>query len=313
MAWSGTFRLRFAPAYDPAAGCAAKAVLRVQASPSAASAYLSLPVAVAGNRGLTDDQPDDGQGGWTDQGENDLRTFVPGRHAFLGLPFSVGPRVAVLRGKERPALPLQTEPVPVNARLARLAFLHTCAWSAEFRQPVAEYLVTYEDGQTARVPVRYGVDVLDWWGAREPLSARLAWSGHNGSAPVGLFLMTWENPRPDAPVKTVQCVSLDSGAVPVWLARHGVVAKALTAQLALLDRVRRPRRGAVPRAGSHARSPGATGSPQARRSISALNHAGRPLRTLKISAVTSPGRTRRRRPMRFWGTNAASRAFRRGR
>lgn len=311
VAWSGTFRLRFAPAYDPAAGCAAKAVLRVQASPSAASAYLSLPVAVAGNRGLTDDQPDDGQGGWTDQGENDLRTFVPGRHAFLGLPFSVGPRVAVLRGKERPALPLQTEPVPVNARLARLAFLHTCAWSAEFRQPVAEYLVTYEDGQTARVPVRYGVDVLDWWGAREPLSARLAWSGHNGSAPVGLFLMTWENPRPDAPVKTVQCVSLDSGAVPVWLAATGVVAKALTpAQLALLDRVFADRAaGAVdttgwvpcPLAWRDGIAPGSA------LDLSSLNHApaGR-YGFLKISAghfawqdAAADG------PVRFWGTNAA--------
>jgi hypothetical protein len=311
MAWSGTFRLRFAPAYDPATGCSATAILRLKATPSESSAYLSLPVASVGNRSLTDEQPADGLGGWTDQGENDLHSFTPGRQAFLGMPFTVGPAVAVLRGKERPAFPVQTQPLAVNARLARLAFLHTCAWSADFRQPIAEYVVTYDDAEVVRIPLRYGVEVNDWWGAREPLTARLAWSGHNGTAQVGLFLMTWQNPRPETPIKSLQCVSLDTVAVPVWLAATGIATGALSpAQLALLDRVFADREtGAVDPTGWFpcplAWRDGIT--PGSALDLGFLNHVPAGIHGfLKINAghfawpdaaVTEP--------VRFWGTNAA--------
>lgn len=309
--WSGAFRLRFAPAYDPAAGCTATAVLRIKAAPAASPAYLALPLDAVGNRGLTDERADDGQGGWTDQGENDLHTFAPGRYTFLGLPFSIGTKVAVLRGKERPAFPLQTEALAVNARLARLAFLHTCAWSADFRQPIAEYVVTYDDGQTARIPVRYGLDVNDWWGAREPLSARLAWAGHNGTAQVGLFVMTWENPRPDTLVKSLQCVSLDRGATPVWLAVTGIVAGALTpTQLALLDRVFADRDAGVVDTTGWFPCPIAWRDgivPGSALDVSFLNHAPAGSRGfLKVRAGHFAwGATAAAEPVRFWGTNAA--------
>ena len=234
--WAKAFRLRFAPAYDPAKGLDAVAVLRVKALPTRSPAFVPLDVAGAGNRGLSDQAADDGQGGWTDQGANDLRVFAPGARTFRGIPFRVGEKVLLLRGKERPAFPVEGAPLPVNSKLARLYLLQTAAWSADFCQPIAEYVLTYADGKTERIPVRYGVDVNDWWGASEPLEARLAWSGDNGSNTVGLYLMRWENPRPDVEVRSLQARSRESASVPVLLAATGIVPGALAPeQVALLD------------------------------------------------------------------------------
>ena len=235
--WAKRLRLRFAPPYDPAKGCKATAILRVRVTPSTHPAFATLDVKSAANRGLSGDVDGDGKGGWTDQGANDLRVFVPGRHQFMGVPFDVGPKVVVLRGKERPAFPAQAAPIAVGRRLARVYFLHTAAWSAEWRQPIATYEITYLDDKTLSVPVRYGVDVNDWWGAAEPLEARVAWQRNNGHTQVGIFTMRWINPRPDVSVKSVTMRSTNSGAVPVLLAATGIAAGGLTGeQLVLLDR-----------------------------------------------------------------------------
>ncbi len=238
VAWSGEFRLRFAPTYDPKKGCRATAVLRVKAEPTRHPAFVALNIGAAANRALTDDVENDGKGGWTDQGANDLRTFRPGRHTFVGVPFTVIDRAIVLRGKERPGFPLTSGPITVDRKLDRIYFLHTAAWQAKFRQPIAEVVVTYADGRTTTVPVRYGIEVNDWWGATEPLAARVAWRGNNAQTEVGLYLMRWKDPRPDTVIRSIEFRSTDSGSVPILLAATGVAAGGLSSgQLALLDQV----------------------------------------------------------------------------
>ncbi len=242
VAWSKSFRLRFAPAYDPAKGLTATALLRVTATPSISPAFLTLDVAARGNRGLRDEVADDGQGGWTDQGENDLRVLTPGRRAALGLPWETGAKAVILRGGERPQYPNESEPVPVGAAVERLYLWHTSAWPAEFRQPIATYVIRYADGQTVELPVRGGVDVNDWWGAIEPVEARLAWRGENAQSTVGVFAQRWDNPRPEAPVAEVALRSAGGSAVPIWLGATAVRTGALTpAQVNLLDEVWRAR------------------------------------------------------------------------
>ena len=234
--WAQCFRLRFAPSYDPANGLEATAVLDLTAKPSESKAFVALDVTGVGNRALRDEVAGDSQGGWTDQGDNDLRVFTPGRQTFLGLPVQTGDKAVILKGELLPKLPAESAAVTVGSQLSRLYLLHTSAWPAEFRQRLGEYVVTYADGQTATVPIQSGVDVSDWWGASEPLAARAVWTGNNGHATVGLYLCRWNNPRPEQEIASVQLRSTNTSAVPIWLGATGLKVDGLTAgQLALLD------------------------------------------------------------------------------
>lgn len=308
--WAKSFRLRFAPAYDPAAGLSATAVLRITGRPSQRDGFVCLDVAAAGNRGLTDETAEDGQGGWTDQGDNDLRALKPGRHAWLGLPFEIGDRAVILQATGRPAFPVESPRVPIGAALARLYLLHTAAWSAEFRQPIAEYEIRYVDGEVTRLPVRFGVDINDWWGAAEPLEARTAWSADNGHATVGLYLTRFENPRPGIPIQDVRLRSATTAAVPIWLAGTGLRAGAFSApQLALLDETWRRRVDPPVSTDGWIPAPIAWHDgivPGSALDVSFLNdppagkHGFLTVRDGHFVFAEGDGR-----PVRFWGTNAA--------
>jgi hypothetical protein len=236
--WARAFRLRVAPEYDPKTGWKGTQRIRFAAKPSRSDRFLCLPVAEAGNRGLTDETEGDGKGGWTDQGSNDLRQFPVGRHEFVGYPFQVGEKVVVLRGKERPAFPPESPVIAVGEKVERIAFLQTAAWSAKRGEEVAEYVVAYADGTTARVPVRYGFEVRDWWGAMDPVAGRLVWQEHNGQAQVGVYMATWQNPAPEKVVQSIRLRSLETETVPILLAATAVrTGVATPEQLALLDRI----------------------------------------------------------------------------
>lgn len=310
VAWSGNFRLRFSPAYDPAQGLTATAVLRISASPSTLPGFLSLDVAAHGNRTLRDGQAEDGQGGWTDQGENDLRALTPGRRATLGVPLATGDRAVILRGGERPAYAEVSAPVQVDGAVARVYLFHTSAWPAEFRQVIATYQLRYADGQTLDLPVRNGVDVSDWWGANEPLEGRVAWSGDNGHQTVGVYCQRWDNPRPDVPLTDIVMRSANASAVPIWLGATAVRTGGLTpAQVAMLDQVWNDR--AVPAVDTSGWFPAPIAwrdgiSPGSALDVSFLNDApaGRHgFLTVRDGHFVFAGGDGR--PVRFWGTNAA--------
>ena len=248
VAWSKKFRLRFAPPYDSAKGLNARAVIRFRGAPSAHPAFVPLDVSSVGNRGLTDETDNDGKGGWTDQGSNDLRMLKPGRIAAQAIPFTVAEPVVVLRGAERPAFPATCDEIPVGMAVERIGFLHTAAWGAERGAAVAEYVIRYSDGKEAVVPVRYGLEVNDWWSVRAPTRARIAWTGANGETEVALYAMQWKNPAPDRPVASLRMRSMNTGCVPILLAATAVEAGALdTVQTAELGRVfaSRPDRSGV--------------------------------------------------------------------
>jgi hypothetical protein len=310
--WAKAFRLRVAPEYDPAKGWKGVQTIRFAAQPSRSDRFVCLDVATVGNRGLTDEVEGDGKGGWTDQGANDLHQFPVGRQTFVGFPFEVGEKVVVLRGKERPAFPLESASIPVNEKVERFAFLHTAAWGAQRGEEVAEYVVSYADGTTARVPVRYGFEVRDWWGASEPVVGRLAWQEHNGRAQVGVYLFAWQNPQPEKVVSSLRFRSLDTATVPVLLAATGVRSGVATPeQLVLLDAVYADRSDkplnmedwfACPIAWRDGIEPGSA------LDASFLNDgpAGT-LGFLKVRDGHFAFEKSTAEPVRFWGTNAALR------
>jgi beta-galactosidase len=208
----------------------------------AAKAYQHsfVDLAKAANMGYLDTAADDGVGGWTDQGENDMRFFLinhsgrmggredgaevpippfPTQVDFNGVSYQlVAPKAnggkAVLSfgsAEHAPKLMRKTGPISVNRKADKLWFLHTMAWAgaAKPAATVAEYTVAYTDGTTATIPVRRDVDAGDWHNPAEYPNASVAWNGRNLiSDSVGLHASSWDNPHPE---KTIESLSIKAG------------------------------------------------------------------------------------------------------
>ena len=168
------------------------------------------------NMGFRDEKEGDGKGGWSDQGENDLREFPVGIRYFGPVPFEVinpeeneGKSCIMLAGKHRPYFPKEVKGIRVGARARRLFFLHGCAWSAKPGEEVVRFTVNYADGSKEEIPVIYGRHVENWWHVVPLPEAEIGWVGSN---PVwenlAIYVMEWRNPKPEVPIKTLDVRSL---------------------------------------------------------------------------------------------------------
>ncbi len=197
--------------------------------------YTQLDLSAQANRGYMDEKAGDGVGGWTDQGDNDMRYFLinhtgmvggmavptqsfPANPQFNGVPFRLidpkangGKAVITLRGGPHdPAAPTEVRGIPVNgAKADRLWFLHTACWGSPggYLVPVARYEVVYVDGTRAAISLRQGCEVSDWWNPQPLAGAQVAWSGRNEQhAPIGIYLMPWNNPNPEKAIATIDVI-----------------------------------------------------------------------------------------------------------
>lgn len=191
------------------------------------------------NMGYMDRTPDDGQGGWTDQGDNDMRFFLinhsgkgngrengmdvpipdfPTQVEFAGIPVKlVDPKIndekAVLSfGSSMHASKLMrhVDNIPVNTKADTLWLVHTIGWSeGRAGDVVAHFDVTYDDGSKAQIPIRRFIDVGDWYTPSRYPNAKVAWTGRNlEHSPVGLNLSRWDNPHSD---KSIVSISVKAG------------------------------------------------------------------------------------------------------
>ncbi len=74
--------------------------------------------------------------------------------------------------------------------------------------------MNYTDGEKRELQLAYGRDIVDWWkqGEPEPFTATIAWTGTNKAASaqgasIQLCKSTFENPRPDVLIATIDFVS----------------------------------------------------------------------------------------------------------
>ena len=212
-------------------------------------AYRPVDISAFANRALADETPDDGVGGWTDQGPTgDLRTFPTGANNFAGVPFAVpsaqhkGPAdpkeaifeksLIVLSSKDRPgADKLPTEvTIPLGQKLEGLCFLHACAYSGAGTM-VGLYQIQYADGSKVDIQLCSDLNIRDWVGTPTMLprekgtSSAVAWTGScKMFAVIGVYRMTWVNPRPDAPIKALRFAHPSDHGVPVLMALTTIVA-----------------------------------------------------------------------------------------
>jgi hypothetical protein len=76
----------------------------------------------------------------------------------------------------------------------------------------------YRDGGQAELPLVYGEDTDDFGvhgeSNRQRKDASVAWTGSGGVEGVRLFLRTYDNPRPEAEIATIDFVSANAHPAP---------------------------------------------------------------------------------------------------
>lgn len=168
-----------------------------------------------------------------------------GERQFDGVPFRIGDGLIEVAGRFVPQRPVRVDEIPVGRHVKRIYFLHGARWGAYGGQgnrlghwvadgtPIGYYEVNYEGRETRAVPIVYGFDVRDWWSvwdnAKPTRRGRVVWKGNNPhlrtrtearhtKTPLRLYMMTWDNPEPEAPVTSINMVSLKQTATPFCVA-----------------------------------------------------------------------------------------------
>jgi WD40 repeat protein/predicted Ser/Thr protein kinase len=166
---------------------------------------------------------------------NHFLALSPGVRQFGGVEFDVRGLV-VLAGEADSRQPARADDIRVGAACRSIHFLHAANLvnldyeTAELPTgaEVARYLLHWQDGTRAEMPVRMGHEVSNWHvppavaEASAPQAPRVVWTSANpisraNGRMTALFLSTWENPRPHVPVERIDFVSSRTKAEPFLL------------------------------------------------------------------------------------------------
>ena len=159
----------------------------------------------------------------------DLSGMKTGAVSLGAVPFELasserGSIVAVgTDGKESAGLPKESPAIPIGLDATSLIFLHAAARPATNKESfrliydqedtadmLGWYEVVYADGFVLTIPIRYGVNILEWnWADRksahdycygaDPVSL-----GGSGSRAITFFAYEWTNPRLGQPIDHVR-------------------------------------------------------------------------------------------------------------
>lgn len=184
--------------------------------------FKTLNLSATANRGFRDEVVGDGKGGWTDQGDNDLRGMAPGPTNVGGVPFIVldptqnqDKSVVVLRPHESPTF-LGEVAVPAEGPADFLYLLHTAAWASP-GAPVGTLVWQYQDGSSKETPVVGADQVGDWWNglAKNALAKDFPLANRTRN-PVYLFVSAFANPDPGKNLKAVGLKAASAGKA-MWM------------------------------------------------------------------------------------------------
>ncbi len=154
-----------------------------------------VDIRAAVNMGWRDEQGGDRQGGWTDQGENDVRDIVPGKFETCDVTFDLidpaangGRSAMIFAGPDRDYFLKEARLDNVGCAGEKLYLLHALSWAPEDIRPVGTIEVTYEDGTRDEFSVESNRDVCNWWGRLRADNAVPAWTGRNPQSETTLYL-----------------------------------------------------------------------------------------------------------------------------
>ncbi|MBT4819278.1 MAG: hypothetical protein HN742_09345 [Lentisphaerae bacterium] len=201
--------------------------------------YQPVDLSTVVNRDFRDDTPEDFKGGWTDEGQNDMRNLPPGDWLVNGVPFRIldaaqngGKSCLILKGgpKQTPFPETTVVPLPGSTRLSKLHVLHTVTWGyGKVATPVPSfrYVMHYEDGFKEEFKIACGREIADWWwGGRELPGAKPGWEGPNPvRAKVCVWHATHEITHPkgaQAVMDRIEIITENRRPIPVVIAITGV-------------------------------------------------------------------------------------------
>jgi len=182
------------------------------------------------NQGFQDEYPGDRKGGWADCGTADMRNIPTGRQRFSLAWYDIinpaangGKSCIVLAGRaipgwERLYFPESVKSIKVGTKYKELFMLHTVMYATKEHagKELFRYILHYEDGTTAVLPVIEGIDITDWHRPKDLPNALVAYQERRDA----LYISTWKNPYPDKRIETMDVVSAKL-AVPIIVAISG--------------------------------------------------------------------------------------------
>ncbi len=162
------------------------------------------------NRGFRDNKPGDNIGGWTDQGNDDLRNIQYGQLIAANVPFNIinpdtnnGKAVIALRKSNHNGF-TNSITIPVNAKCNQIYLLHTAAWLPG-GEKAGSIIFKYDNNLIIEENVVAGKNIADWKSSGFVTNAVVvplckAQPGHKRA--VG-FVSSFQNPYPDRIVKNI--------------------------------------------------------------------------------------------------------------
>ena len=145
------------------------------------------------------------------------RVMVEGKVFDLASPAASGGKGVVMvgaEGKTPNPLPLEVRGIRIGIDATSLIFLHACALPATNKEAyrliwdmrdsadlLGWYEVVYEDGLPELIPIRYGVNILEWNWRLHPHQGAYCYGadevacGKSSENPISFFALEWTNPR----------------------------------------------------------------------------------------------------------------------
>ena len=156
---------------------------------------------------------------WFCHAGHDLRDLPKGVQVLGGVAFDIRGLVQLAASKSIDVtgvvFPETVEGIAVHRSGRRLHFLQACFWNTQEGARLGAYVVHYADGETRSAPIVYGRNITDWWvrpGGNPLPGAETVWRGSNPATQsmgltTHLLKYTWENPRPEVEITTIDMVS----------------------------------------------------------------------------------------------------------
>jgi hypothetical protein len=161
---------------------------------------------------------------------NNLQSLKQGEVTLGEVKFKIGDKLLQLSSSQVVGKPDKFEGIKVGRTAKKLHFLQACGYGTdeEKNKAIGKYIIRYEDKSKEKIEIVYGKDIVDWWAypsQTAPSKGKVAWEGENEAskgfeAKIKLYLMTWENPKPDKVIKAIDFVTLskDLSAAPFCVA-----------------------------------------------------------------------------------------------
>ena len=159
--------------------------------------------------------------------ENSLAELIPGVHQLGGIDFDargliqLNSRELSLRSNRR--FEKRVNGIEVGMPCRRVHFLHAVAYRSGRGDVVGRYVFSFANGETWNRPIRYGVDLADWWSVADQEKieegSQVVWSKR--TAPnrlVRLFLSSIDLPNSDSVLDRIDLVGGDFDSAPFVIA-----------------------------------------------------------------------------------------------